>query len=350
MPRKAIQITCSVQERKLLERLAASKTEPKRIVDRARIVLCCLAGKQVQDVAKECDTRTSTVIKWRNRFSAARVAGLVDAPRPGARKKYDADFHNKVLSILEQPPPAGQATWDGASVAKVAEASKYAVWRVLRKEGINLERQRSWYVSTDKEFAAKAADLVGLYLDPPNNALVICVDEEPRIGALERRTGYVHTSSGKIVRNLKNTHRRHGTLNLFAALEVATDHIHSNATEIKRRDEFLQFMDEVASESEADKELHVILDSYCARKKFDVWLAEHPNVHFHYTSTSANWLSLAEVWFTIMSRKALRGPNSAGIEALRQAIEAFIAAYNPTAKPFMWHKREFGGVLISAAG
>ena len=343
MPRKAPQITCSEQERKILERLAASRTEPRQMVERARIILCCLAGKRVQDIALECHTRANTVIKWRDRFVAARIAGLADAQRPGARKKYGIDFRNQVLNTLEKSPPKGQATWDGASVAQAVQGSKHAVWRVLRNEGICLQRQRSWCVSTDKEFAAKAADIVGLYLDPPHNALVICVDEKPSIQALERAKGYVQTSNGKIVRGLKSTYRRHGTLNLFAALQVATGHIHSSTTELKRRDEFLQFMDQVVSETGNDKELHVILDNYCTHKKCDVWLASHPNVRFHYTPTSASWLNLVEVWFGIMSRKALRGASFASVEELRHAIESFIAVYNPAAKPFKWRKREVKG-------
>lgn len=316
------------------------------MVERAQIILSCLAGKRVQDVAQECYTRANTVIKWRDRFVAARIAGLSDAPRSGARKKYGADFRNQVLSLLEKPPPEGQATWDGASIAKAANGSKHAVWRVLRKEGICLQRQRSWCVSTDKEFAAKAADIVGLYLDPPHNALVICVDEKPSIQALERATGYVQTSSGKIVRGLKSTYRRHGTLNLFAALQVATGHIHSNTTELKRREEFLQFMDQVVSETGKDKELHVILDNYCTHKKCDIWLSAHPNVRFHYTPTSASWLNLVEVWFGIMSRKALRGASFTSVEELRHAIESFIAVYNPTAKPFKWRKRDVKGTQL----
>ena len=346
MPRKAPQITCSEQERKILERLAASRTEPRQMVERARIILHCLAGKQVQDIAKECHTRANTVIKRRNRFVISRLSGLADDQRSGAKKKYGADFRNQVLSTLEKPPPKGQATWDGASVAQVVQGSRHAVWRVLRKEGICLQRQRSWCVSTDKEFTAKAADIAGLCLDPPHNALVICVDEKPGIQALERAKGYVQTSSGKIVRGLKSTYRRHGTLNLFAALQVATGHIHSNTTELKRREEFLQFMDQLVGETGNDKELHVILDNYCTHKKCDVWLAAHPNVTFHYTPTSASWLNLVEVWFGIMSRKALRGASFSSVEDLRHAIESFIAAYNPSAKPFKWRKREVKGTQL----
>lgn len=343
MSRTTPQITCSEEERKILERLSVSRTESKQTVDRARIILGCLAGKKVQDVAKDCQTRPNTVIKWRERFVAYGIAGLADAPRPGARRVYGDDFRKQVLAALEMPPPAGQATWDGAAVAKVVKGSVHAVWRTLRKEGICLQRQRSWCVSTDKEFAAKAADIVGLYLDPPHNAIVICVDEKPSIQALERATGYVETSSGKIVRGFKSTYRRHGTLNLFAALQVATGHIHSSTTALKRREEFLEFMEQVVKETPNDRELHVILDNYCTHKKCDDWLARNPNVHFHYTPTSASWLNLVEVWFGIMSRKALRGASFNSVEELRKAIETFIAAYNPQARPFKWRKREVKG-------
>lgn len=143
------------------------------------MVLGCLAGQQVQVVARQCHTRPNTVIKWRQRFVARGLKGLHDAPRPGAQRVYDETFRNRVLATLELPPPSGQATWDGPAVAAVVQGSVHAMWRVLRKEGICLQRQRSWCVSTDKEFAAKAADIVGLYLDPPEKALVICVDEKP---------------------------------------------------------------------------------------------------------------------------------------------------------------------------
>jgi transposase len=313
------------------------------MVERARIILGCLASKRVQEVARQCHTRANTVIKWRQRFTSQGFKGLRDAPRPGAQRRYDQAFRNRVLAVLEQPAPAGQATWDGPAVAKEVSGSVHAVWRVLRKEGICLQRQRSWCVSTDKEFAAKAADIVGLYLNPPEKALVISVDEKPSIQALERRTGYVETDNGKILRGYKSTYKRHGTLNLFAALEVATGHVKTAITQLKRREEFLQFMDQVVSEASADQELHVILDNYCTHKKCDAWLAKHSNVHFHFTPTSASWLNQVEIWFGILSRKALRGLSSTTTVELRQAIEAFIAAYSKHAKPFKWRKREVKG-------
>jgi transposase len=343
MARPTPQIHCRPEDREKLERMASSRTESKQTVERARIILGCLAGKRVEAVARECQTRPNTVIKWRQRFVQGGLAGLADAPRPGAKLVYGADFRNRVLALLEELPPAGQTVWDGPAVAARLKGSVHAVWRVLRREGICLQRQRSWCVSTDKEFAAKAADVIGLYLNPPANALVISVDEKPSIQALERATGYVETDNGKIVRGLKSTYKRHGTLNLFAALQVATGQIRTATTTLKRREEFLQFMDQIVAEAPAGREIHAILDNYCTHKKCDAWLAQHPNVQFHFTPTSASWLNQVEIWFGIMSRKVLRGGNFKNVMELRQAIEAFIAAYNPKAKPFKWRKREVKG-------
>ena len=175
---------------------------------------------------------------------------------------------------------------------------------------------------------------------------MICVDEKPSIQALERATGYVESDSGKIVRGFKSTYKRHGTLNLFAALKVATGEVSTSTTTLKRREEFLQFMDGIAAETPAHRELHVILDNYCTHKKCDAWLARHPNVHFHFTPTSASWLNQVEIWFGIMSRKALRGASFKNLAELRAAIESFIAAYNPNAKPFKWRKREVKGAQL----
>ena len=165
--------------------------------------------------------------------------------------------------------------------------------------------------------------------------------EHSSVGA--RRTGYVESANGKIVRGFKSTYRRHGTLNLFAALQVATGHVQTATTARQRREEFLRFMDAVAAETPANRELHVILDNYGTHKKCDAWLAQHPNVHFHFTPTSASWLNQVEIWFGIFSRKALRGASFKSVAELRAAIEAFVAAYGPKAKPFKWRKREVKG-------
>jgi len=346
MSRNAETITCGAEERKALETLAHSRSEEARLVERARVVIACLDGERVKQIAERMQIRPNTVIDCRRRFAAGGMAGLKDRPRSGKPKTYGAEFRTRVLELLELPPPAGYGCWDGPLVAKHLGVSDDAVWRLLRKEGICLKRQRSWCVSTDPEFAAKAADVIGLYLNPPENALVVSIDEKPSIQAIERTTGYVQTTDGKVVRGFKSTYKRHGTLNLFAALNVATGAITGKVTKYKRRIEFIEFMDEVIADLPEDRKVHVIADNYCIHKKNDAWLAQHPNVHFHFTPTSASWLNQVEIWFGIFSRKALRGASFKNPEELREAIEAYIKAYGPTAKPFVWRKREVKGTQL----
>lgn len=345
MSRKAKEVSITKEERRELEALSRSRVDEARLVERARIILACINGDMIEDIASKMRLVPATIIKWRSRFEIGRIAGLQDKPRSGKPAKYGEEFRNNVLKTIELPPPKGQSSWDGGSIAVKLNATDDAVWRVLRREGICLARQRSWCVSTDPEFAQKAADIIGLYLAPPANALVISVDEKPSIQALERARGYVCTSNKKIVQGLKSTYKRHGTLNLFAALNVATGSVHAKTTEQKRRIEFLAFMDQVLSElPESDqKEVHVILDNYCIHKKNDEWLKLHSNVVFHYTPTSASWLNQVEIWFGILSRKALKNASFKNVDELRIAIEEFLEAYKVNAKPFVWRKREVTG-------
>ncbi len=343
MARKAPIPNCSEEDRRTIDEWASSRTLEARLVERARIIKGCLAGVPVGQLANELNIRPNTVIEWRKRFDEQGIKGLHDRPRSGKPRTYDSSLRDRILKTLEQLPPKGQAKWDGAALAAHLGVSDDAIWRVLRKEGICLSRQRSWCVSTDPEFSVKAADIVGLYLNPPEKALVISIDEKPSIQALERTRGYVCTSNGKIVQGLRSTYKRHGTLNLFAALNVATGAIHTQATKLKRRVEFLEFMDHLLSELPVDREIHVILDNYCIHKRNEEWLAAHPNVTFHFTPTSASWLNMVEIWFGILSRKALKGASFRSIDQLREAIEAFVEAYQPKAKPFVWRKREVKG-------
>lgn len=347
MSRVAAGINCTADDKKELERLSKSRTDETRLVERAKIVLGCLAGRRNDEIASELGIQAATAGTWRKRFAAEGLAGLRDRARSGKPPVYAAqELRQRILKQLESPPPAGLASWDGGTLAKVLGVSDDVVWRILRKEGIQLRRLRSWCVSTDPEFAAKAADVIGLYLSRPQNAVVLSVDEKPSIQALERKTGYVCTSSGKIVRGLKSTYKRHGTINLFAALNVATGTIQSKTTDTKKRPDFQAFMDDVIKDIPGDQEVHVILDNYSTHKKNHDWLAKHPNVHFHFTPTSASWLNQVEIWFGIFSRKTLSGASFNSTEQLVQAIEAFIAAYNQSASPFVWRKREVKGAQL----
>jgi transposase len=343
MPRHAPQLECSIEDKASLVAIAESRTEEARAVERARIVLACLEGKEIQQVARELRLSVPSVSKWRRRFALWGLRGLRDQPRSGKPVKYDTAFRNRVLALLEEKPPSGMSHWDGPAVAEKLDASVHAVWRVLR-EGIYLQRRRSWCVSTDKEFAPKAADVVGLYLNPPLNAVVLSVDEKPGIQAIERASGYVETDSGKVVRALKRTYKRHGTLNLFAALEIGTGQVHTKFTEFKKREDFLGFLDGVLADQPRDREIHVILDNYSPHKGNDDWLAKFEGrVQFHFTPTSASWLNQIEIVFSLLQRKTLNGGSFKTKDQLREAIEAFFQRHNERAKPFRWRKREVKG-------
>ncbi|MFO7866614.1 MAG: IS630 family transposase [Candidatus Aminicenantes bacterium] len=272
------------------------------------------------------------------------------AGREGRPARYGKDFLQRVLQVIDTEPPKGATVWDGKSIAERLESSPDAVWRVLRENNINLARKRTWCVSTDSEFVQKAADIVGLYLNPPENALVISIDEKPSIQAKSCPQGYVVERNSTIVRAMKSTYRRNGTLNLFAALDIATGKVIGETTERKRRVDFLKFMDQVYDEhpcvAAGEKELHVILDNYCIHKRCDTWLEEHPHVSFHYTPTSASWLNMVEIWFNIFSRKVLKQGSFNSTAELADKIGEYITASNGKAHPFIWKKREVRGTQI----
>lgn len=313
------------------------KTE-QRLVFRARIVLLAGEGGGTTAIAEQLDTRPATVTKWRQRFARNRLAGLNDAPRSGKKRRYTAADEKRVLTKLDMPVPSGWAQWNGRLVAEALELPPDYVWAVLRKHGIQLQRRRSWCVSTDPQFARKAADIVGLYLDPPENAVVLSVDEKPHIQALERAQGYLKLPNGKAITGYNHEYKRHGTTTLFAALEVATGAVQTGHYQRRRRVEFLDFMNRVLA-AHPGKELHVIVDNLNTHKpKHDMWLARHKNVHFHYTPTHASWMNQIEVWFSILVRAALKGASFTSPKEVREAIDRFVVAYNPTAHPFEWTK------------
>lgn len=246
-----------MEDKASLLALCKSRSEEARAVERARIILGCLDGKEIQQVARELRVSIPTVRKWRERFSLFGLKGLRDELRSGKPVTYDRAFRDRVLALLEQVPPPGMSHWDGPAVAQQLGSSVYAVWRTLRREGIYLQRLRSWCVSTDRQFVPKAADVVGLYLNPPLNAVVLSVDEKPSIQAIERPSGYIETDSGAVVRALKSTYKRHGTLNLFAALNVGTGNVQTKITDYKKRADFQSFLEGVIADQPPDREVHV---------------------------------------------------------------------------------------------
>ncbi|MDB6055515.1 MAG: endonuclease [Verrucomicrobiales bacterium] len=234
---------------------------------------------------------------------------------------------------------SGCSVWTGTLIAQsLGNVSEGKVWQVLRQQKISLARKKSWSISTDPEFTAKAADIVGLYLNPPQNAVVLCVDEKPCIQALERDQGWIRLPNGKALTGYSHEYTRHGTTTLFAAMETATGLVKTTTFKRRRRREFLHFMNEVV-EMYGESQIHVILDNLNTHKpKEDRWLSQHSNVHFHFTPTHASWLNQVEIWFSILSRQALRKTSFTSVPQLKEAIERFVKAYNPKAQPFEWTK------------
>lgn len=340
--RKAPEIEINPKDLAVLTKRAKSRTESMQVIERARILLFCHEGKGVNEIATLMHTYPNKIIEWRDRYQFEGLAGLDDRPRSGKPKEY-IDLPAKVLKTISSPPPKGFGRWDATLISTELGCSPDAVWRALKNGGISLARKRSWCISTDKEFVPKAADIVGLYLDPPMKAIVICVDEKPSIQALERKTGYIQTRDGKLQRAYQSTYKRNGTLNLFAALNVATGHIKAKTTQYKTREDFIEYLNEVVAEYSKDQDIHVILDNYSTHKKNQTWLANNPNVHFHFTPTSASWLNQVEIWFGIFSKKSLEGSSHVTTDALSEHIMAYVENYNIACKPFTWRKREVRG-------
>lgn len=339
MPRPILRVELTTEERETLSAWSRSSAGEHRLVERARVILLAAEGLSAREIASRLNTRLARVSKWRQRFAKDRLAGLQDAARTGKPKTYDDHTEQRILALLDSAPPDGYSQWNGHLLAdRLGDVSDDQVWRVLRKRNIQLQRRRSWCISTDPEFGPKAADVVGLYLSPPENAVVLCVDEKPHIQVLERAQGWLRLPNGKALNGFSHCYKRHGTSTLFAALEVATGQVQVGHYPRRRRREFLDFMNDVIAEH-GDREIHVILDNLNTHKpKRDHWLARHPNVHLHFIPTYSSWLNMVEVWFSILSRQALRTFSCSTVRQLRDAIDRFVHAYCETAAPFEWTK------------
>lgn len=338
---KATSIQLTDEERETLKCWVRASTTEQRLMVRAKIILAADRGETTTAIAAQLGVAPLTVSKWRTRFARQGLPGLHDAPRSGKPAQYTAETEGRILRQMDEPPPSGHATWSGSLLAEaVGNVSVHYVWRVLRQHRIDLRGRRSWCESTDPQFGAKAADIIGLYLDPPENAVVVCVDEKPNIQALERAQGWLRLPNGKAITGRAHEYSRHGTTNLFAALEVATGQVKAGHYARKRRREFLGFMNELVAHYPPQMEIHVVLDNYTTHKpKHDRWLRGHSQVHFHFTPTHASWLNQVEIWFSILWRRALAGGSFISPRQVREAIDRFIAAHNPKAGPFEWRKQ-----------
>src|SRR5271168_419126 len=326
--------------RKVLEARCRAPSTPQGDVKRARIVLLAAEGRSTRSIGKEVGVQPRIVSKWRYRFADHGLAGLENRPHRGKKPIYGVATNKRILALLDKPPPQGYARWTGPLLAKaLGDVDVQYVWRFLREHTIDLAARKSWCESNDPSFVAKAADVVGLYVDPPVKAIVLCVDEKPSIQALERAQGYLKLPNGRALTGQSHDYKRHGTTTLFAALEVATGKVIAAHSKRRRRIEFLDFMDSVTA-AFPDRKLHVILDNLSTHKKNEDWLKAHPNVQFHFTPTSASWLNQVEVWFSILQGQSLSGASFTSLKQLEQHIDAYIKAYNVRAEPFVWTKKK----------
>jgi transposase len=338
---EATPIILSADERSELEGLARSTKTAHRTRFKARIVLMAADGAATRAIGRALGCTTGTASKWRVRYARDRLAGFSETGRRGAEPKYGIETGRRILALLDAPPPQGYGNWSGPLLAKaLGDVDVQYVWRFLRAQKIDLSGRKSWCQSNDPEFAAKAAEIVGLYMAPPENAIVLAIDEKPSIQALERAQGYLKLPNGRAMTGQSHDYKRHGTTTLFAALNLANGEVVGRHYKRRRRVEFLAFMNQIVT-AYPDREIHVVLDNLSTHKpKRDMWLKRHKNVHFHYTPTHASWLNQIEIWFSILTQKSLDGASFTSVQELIAHINAFIDDYNQTAKPFVWTKSE----------
>ena len=316
-------ITCTPEQRAALEKLARSRKTEKYLVQRAQIVLGLLDGKPVQDVMREQGVSRRTVLNWRSRFEAQGVAGLRSESNGGSPKTYDAAWEEKVLTKIGEKPPEGLAEWYPSLLARALNTSERAVRRFLQRERIELSGTRAWSGSAGPELVEKVTDIVGLYLAPPDNAIVICVGEGPE------------------VRAAKPAGNRSEASNLLAALQAAARMDHGKTAEPKKRVNFPAYMDDLLARLPHGGNLayHVIMDNRSMQKPGGEWLTAHPDVTFHFTPTSVSWLSMVEIWLEIMTRKPPCNAGYEGNEALYEALFNYAKFYSTAAEPFIWSKQ-----------
>ena len=335
MPSPSLQV--SEEDRRTLESWSRSSTVSAGRAERARIVLAVAGGSGTSGTARALGVSRPTVIKWRDRFAAHGIVGLDDEPRSGRPKSID---DAAIIAATLEPPPdtLGVTHWSSRLLAKQLGIGDATVARAWRKYCVKPWRRETFKFSTDPELEAKVRDVVGLYLNPPTNAVVLCVDEKSQIQALNRTAPILPLRPG-LPEKATHDYRRNGTTTLFAALEVATGKVTDQCYERHGKAEFLDFLKKVAR-AYPRRELHVVLDNYHTHKHADIqqWLAKHPRITLHFTPTSGSWLNLVEVFFGIITRQAIRRGSFDNVKQLITAISRFIAGWNDRCHPFTWTK------------
>ncbi|MDZ5461766.1 IS630 family transposase [Azohydromonas lata] len=337
--RPKAQLVLSDAEREQLMALTLRRKTAQALALRARIVLACAEGQDNNVVAERLRVTPQTVSKWRGRFVRDRLDGLLDAPRPGApRTIADAQVDAVIAKTLESVPADG-SHWSTRSMAREQGLSQTAVTRIWRAFGLQPHRQETFKLSSDPLFVEKVRDIVGLYLDPPLKAMVLCVDEKSQIQALDRTQPLLPLAPG-IPERRTHDYVRHGTTTLFAALNIATGEVIGETHRRHRSVEFLKFLRTIEANVPADLDIHLVMDNYGTHKTptIKAWFKRHPRFQVHFTPTSASWINQVERWFATLTQKYLRRGTHRSTRQLEQAIRDYLAVHNDNPKPFIWTK------------
>jgi transposase len=327
-------------ERRVLEGWARRRKTAQALALRSRIVLACAAGADVSAVAADLGISRTTAGKWRSRFLVSRLKGLNDEQRPGRPRTVTDEHVEKVIAAtLEQAPPGGDTHWSTRSMARSESMSQSAVSRIWRAFGLKPHIVGTWKLSTDPMFIDKVRDVVGLYMSPPENALVLCVDEKSQIQALDRTAPCLPMLPTTPAR-MTHDYVRNGTTSLFAAFDLASGSVIAQPYRRHRHQEFLRFLKLIDAAVPKDLDLHLVLDNYATHKTPAVhqWLLKHPRFHLHFTPTSSSWMNLVERWFAELTRRKLRRSAHRSVTDLETDIRKWITEWNKNPKPFVWTK------------
>ncbi len=332
-------LVVSVEDRETLERWTRRRKTAQALALRSRIVLRCATGVSNTTVAEELQVTNATVGRWRSRFVERGPAGLLDEPRSGApRRITDAQVEEIVVKTLESTP-RDSTHWSTRGMATASGLSDTSVLRIWRAFGLQPHRTDTFKLSTDPQLVEKVRDIVGLYLNPPDGALVLCADEKSQIQALDRTQPVLPMRPGMVELHTHD-YRRHGTTSLFAALDVATGKVIGETHRRHRTTEFRSFLDRIDREVPADLDVHLVLDNYGTHKTplIHRWLLRHPRFHLHFTPTYSSWINQVERWFATLTDKQIRRGTHRSTRALEDAIRLYLTVYNEDPKPFVWVK------------
>jgi transposase len=327
------------EERSRLESLAHRSRTASALARRARIVLACAEGRDSKAVARRLRCSPTTVGKWRGRFLKERLEGLYDEPRPGAPRRIGDEQIEQVVVRTLETKPRGASHWSTRGMAKASGLSRATISRIWRAFGLQPHRSETFKLSPDPLLVEKVRDIVGLYMNPPDHAVVLCVDEKSQIQALDRTQPLLPMRPGQAERRTHD-YKRHGTTCLFAALELKTSRVIGQLHRRHRAVEFRKFLDQIDAQVPLEFEVHLVMDNYGTHKTPNIrnWLAKRPRYHVHFTPTYGSWMNLVERWFAELTNKQLRRGVHRSTRELENAIREFLEVHNENPKPFVWTK------------